>query len=191
MSRAAPASRWARWESQCLALATLWRFRGRRRRPLSALVGLRRTGARPFLAVSRQTVWIFLRQETDQLFPQLAAQVERRAGACRARQQAHLYAVAIGIGDLHVEDFSVPELRGAHDLFCLGADALDRMASSSRIGWVMASCKPAIRFDSVGRAARPTMMPAMPADANRLTPNWRTASIVISAAATVTVMIRC
>lgn len=35
--------------------------------------------------------------------------------------------------------------------------------SSSRIGYVIASSTPASRFDSTGRAARPTMMPAVPA----------------------------
>lgn len=45
---------------------------------------------------------------------------------------------------------------------------------------------PARRFDSSGRAANPTTMPAAPAEANRLTPYWRTAGNVIIAALTVT-----
>ena len=50
-----------------------------------------------------------------------------------------------------------------------------------RIGWVTAICTPAIRFVSNGRAANPTTSDAAPADANRLSPYWRTGSNVISA----------
>ena len=60
-------------------------------------------------------------------------------------------------------------------------------ASSMRIGCVIASCTPANRLLSTGRAARPATMPATPAEANRLTPYCRTGSKVISAAPTVTI----
>ena len=44
---------------------------------------------------------------------------------------------------------------------------------------------PASRLLSTGRAARPKTKPAAPAEANKLTPYWRTDSMVINAAATV------
>src|SRR6185437_16060684 len=55
-------------------------------------------------------------------------------------------------------------------------------ASSMRIGWVIASCTPANKLLSTGRAARPTTMPATRAEANKLTPYCRTGSKVISGA---------
>ena len=49
---------------------------------------------------------------------------------------------------------------------------------------------PAMRLVSNGRAARPTISPATPAEANRLKPYWRTGSKVISTALSVTTTIR-
>ena len=49
---------------------------------------------------------------------------------------------------------------------------------------------PASRLLSTGRAARPRIRPAAPAEANRLTPYCRTESRVIKAAATVTIASR-
>src|ERR1700730_8338357 len=43
-------------------------------------------------------------------------------------------------------------------------------ASSIRIGCATASCTPAKKFVSTGRAARPATMPATPAEANSVTP---------------------
>ena len=52
-----------------------------------------------------------------------------------------------------------------------------------RIGWVRAICSPAITLPSTGRAAKPTMIPAAPAEASSVVPNWRTLGNVLSAAA--------
>ena len=55
-----------------------------------------------------------------------------------------------------------------------------------RMGCAVAIWMPASRLLSTGRAARPTTRPATPAEANRLTPYWRTGSNIIRAALTVT-----
>ncbi len=56
--------------------------------------------------------------------------------------------------------------------------------SSRRIGWVRASCNPAMRLLSTGRAARPATSPATPAEASRLVPICLTLGKVMRAQAT-------
>ena len=62
--------------------------------------------------------------------------------------------------------------------------------SSIRIGCVVAIWMPAMRLVSSGRAASPTTSPATPAEANKLTPYWRTGSKVIRTALSVTTTIK-
>ena len=58
--------------------------------------------------------------------------------------------------------------------------------SSMRIGSVKASWIPAIKFLSAGWAAAATARPAIPADANRVSPTALTAGMVISMKQSVT-----
>src|SRR5262249_27437480 len=76
------------------------------------------------LAAARERSRMLPLQECDQLLAHLAAQIPQRRRRARADQHANLDGRILGVGDLDVHDFAIPQLRLRGDLARLLADAI-------------------------------------------------------------------